>query len=57
VPYIRDVENEKVVESIDWKLLEKLAVEEDEARASALNDRCYTDFKASYNDYARRFQP
>lgn len=54
---IRDVENEKVVESIDWELLEKLAVEEDEARASALNDRCYADFKASYDDYVRRHRP
>lgn len=54
---IRDVESEKVVEAIDWKLLEKLAIEEDEARASALNDRCYADFKANYDDYIRRFRP
>jgi hypothetical protein len=54
---IQDVENEKVVEAIDWILLEKLAVEEDEARASALNDRCYADFKANYDDYVRRFRP
>lgn len=51
---IRDVENEKVVEAIDWGLPEKLAIE---ARASALNDRCYADFKASYHDYVRRHRP
>ena len=53
---MRDVENEKVVEAIDWMLLEKLATEEDEARASAINDRCYTDFRANYDDYVRRFR-
>ncbi len=53
---IRDVEGEKVVEAIDWMLLEKLATEENEARASALNDRCYADFKANYAEYVRRFR-
>jgi len=53
----QDVANEKVIEAIDWKLLEKLAINEDEARASALNDRCYADFKANYKDYVRRFCP
>lgn len=51
-----DVENDKVVEAVDWKLLEKLATKEDEARASALNDRCYADFKVNYDDYVRRFR-
>lgn len=54
---IHDVENEKVIEAIDWKLLEKLAVDEDEAKASALNDRCYANFMANYDDYVRRFRP
>ena len=54
---IRDVENEKVVEAIDWELLEKLATAEDEAKATALNPRCYADLKASYDDYVRRFRP
>ena len=53
---IRDVEDEKVIEAIDWQLLEKLAVEENETRASALNARCYADFKACYDDYVRRFR-
>ena len=38
-------------------LLERLALAEDEARASALNDRSYAEFKASYDEYVRRFRP
>ncbi|MDD5602588.1 MAG: DUF6036 family nucleotidyltransferase [Eubacteriales bacterium] len=53
---IWDVENVEIVKAIDWKLLEKLASEADEARASALSDRCYANFKANYNDYVRRFR-
>lgn len=53
---IRDIENAKVIESIDWELLDKLAVEDDEAKASALNPRCYADFKAAYDDFVRRFR-
>jgi len=34
-----------------------LALDEDEARASALNDSNYADFKASYDEYARRCRP
>lgn len=52
-----DIESDEVLRRLDWGLLERLALEENEARASALNDRNYADFKASYEAYVRRFRP
>ncbi|MFA5536732.1 MAG: DUF6036 family nucleotidyltransferase [Bacillota bacterium] len=52
----KDVENKEVVDAINWNMLERLAMGEDEAKASALNERCYKDFKANYDDYVRRFR-
>lgn len=49
---IRDVDS--VADSIDWVLLERLAHEEDEARASAMNDRLYAEFKSNYDHYVMR---
>ena len=36
---IRDIESESVVTAVDWELLEKLATDEHEARANALNEK------------------
>jgi len=52
-----DIESKEVLMHMDWDLLERLAVADDEARASALNDRNYNDFKMSYDEYVERFRP
>lgn len=54
---LRDIESEAVINSVDWALLEKLALDENEARASALNERSYNEFKSHYDNYVRRFRP
>ena len=54
---IADVENAAVREQIDWKLLDHLARDEGEAKASALNDRCYNEFLARYEEYVKRWRP
>lgn len=62
-----DVENEAVRNSLDWDLLEHLATDEDELRASILNDWRYRDFyiryvgiasalKAAMKEYTKRDQ-
>jgi len=48
---------ESVADHVDWVLLEKLALDEGEARSSALNERNYAEFKANYEEYTRRFRP
>ena len=53
----RDIESEEVRKALDWALLEQLATEPDEARASSLNERNYRDFKQNYDEYVRRFRP
>ena len=52
-----DIESQEVVSKVDWERLEHLANDEDEARASALNERNYAAFKANYDEYVRRFKP
>ena len=52
-----DVESDEVLKHLNWHLLEKLALNEDEARASALNYRNYENFKANYEEYVRKFRP
>ena len=52
-----DIEVDEVLKKLDWELLEKLAIDENEAKASALNDRNYADFRARYDNYVRRFRP
>ena len=48
-----DVESEAVRNSLDWDLLEHLATDEDELRASILNDWQYRDFYIRYQAYRR----
>lgn len=52
-----DIEVKEVLKKLDWDLLDKLAFDEDEAKASVLNERCYADFKANYENYVRGFKP
>ena len=52
-----DIEANEVVNNINWSLLEKLVFDEDEAKASALNDKNYMDLVANYKEYARKHKP
>ena len=52
-----DVESEAVRNSLDWNLLEHLATDEDELRASILNDWRYRDFYIRYQEYVERWRP
>ena len=51
------VESEAVRNSLDWDLLEHLATDEDELRASILNDWRYRDFYIRYQEYVERWRP
>lgn len=53
----QDVLDEGVLSALNWDLLEHLATSEEEARASALNERCYSEFRANYDEYVRRYRP
>lgn len=53
----QDVIDPHVVAAIDWDILDRLATSDGEAKASALNDRCYSDFLANYEEYIRRYRP
>ena len=46
-----DVESEAVRNSLDWDLLEHLATDEDELKASILNEWRYQDFYIRYQEY------
>ena len=52
-----DVESEAVRNSLDWALLEHLATDEDELKASILNDWRYRDFYIRYQEYVERWRP
>ena len=52
-----DVESEAVRNSLDWDLLEHLATDEDELKASILNDWRYRDFYIRYQEYVERWRP
>lgn len=53
----QDVISTDVLAMLDWDKLEHLATDEDEAKASALNDRSYRQFRANYDEYAKRYRP
>ena len=48
---------EVVANKINWELLEKLAVDEDELKSNIMNDKDYFFFYENYKDYVRRFKP
>jgi len=52
---IMDIES--LVEMINWDMLEKLALDEHEIKASSLNETRYKDFLDSYESFKRRFHP
>ncbi len=52
----QDVINPEVIKSLDWKLLEKLATDEDELKAN-ISDRGYSEFLYNYEEYVRRYRP
>ncbi|MCD8116257.1 MAG: DUF6036 family nucleotidyltransferase [Oscillospiraceae bacterium] len=54
---ILDITTPEVLEHIDWQLLQHLATDEGEARASSLNDRRYSDFLANYTEYVKEYGP
>ena len=54
----KDMEDlEKIVDIIDWDLLDKLANDEEELRLISMSDRTYSDFKACYKRFKRRYHP
>lgn len=53
----QDIISETVLQNVSWDELERLAFADDEAKASALNDRAYQDFLDNYMEYVRRFRP
>ena len=52
-----DVESEAVRNSLDWDSLEHLATDEDELKASILNEWRYRDFYIRYQAYVERWRP
>ena len=53
----QDITSKNVLEKLDWAILEELAISENEARASALNEFRYNEFKSNYDDYVKRWRP
>ena len=53
----QDIISDEVVRALDWKKLRELAYNEDETKASALNERAYLDFLSDYKDYVERYGP
>ena len=53
----QDILDPNVIRLLDWDLLERLAKDKDEAKASALNDRNHTEFLIDYDEYVRRCRP
>ena len=59
---IRDVDrqdliSEEVLKNIYWERLKHLALDEDEAKSSALNEQSYRIFLYDYNEYIRMYGP
>lgn len=53
----QDIVSDEVLRELDWDVLRHLALDENEAKASALNDRAYRDFLYDYEQYVRRYGP
>jgi len=54
---IADITSDEVLNRLDWPLLDRLATSDNEAKASALNDRRYMDFIMNYYEYVGRYRP
>lgn len=53
----QDIISQTVLEHLDWERLRHLALDESEAKASALNEARYRDFLYDYNEYVRSYGP
>ncbi len=54
---VQDIIDPRVLAAVDWKRLEYLATDENEAKASALNPFRYEEFLDSYKTYVERWCP
>ena len=54
---LHDIEHPEVLKAIKWDLLEYLAKDDGEARASALNENNYAQFCFSYEKYVEEHRP
>lgn len=52
-----DITSPFVLQKINWNVLRTLATDEMEAKASALNEKCYNEFFLSFCEYERKFRP
>ena len=53
----QDLISDEVLRNVNWSRLKHLALDDDEAKASALNERSYQDFLFNYYEYVRRYGP
>ena len=53
----QDVLSPDILRHVDWERLDRLAMDENEMKASSLNDRQYHDFLYDYREYVRRCKP
>ena len=53
----QDLVSDEVLSRIDWERLKHLALDEDEARSSALNEQSYQNFLYDYREYVRMYGP
>ena len=53
----QDLVSDEVLRSIDWEKLRHLALDDGEAKASALNDSSYRNFLYDYKEYVRIYGP
>ena len=54
-PDIEDITGEAVLVNINWKLLEKLVYDKDEAPASALSERRYKEMVRAFEEYKAEY--
>jgi hypothetical protein len=53
----QDLISDEVLNNIDWERLKHLALDEDEAKSSALNEQSYKNFLYDYYEYVRMYGP
>ena len=53
----QDIISPEVLQHINWPRLRQLALDEDEAKANALNERAYYSFLHDYSEYERIYGP
>ena len=53
----QDIVTDTVLKRLDWEKLRHLALDDNEAKASALYEHRYKDFLYDYQEYVRRYGP